>query len=87
MPNKCAEKKPIDFLSRPEVEALVAAPDLDTWGGRRDRALLLLAVQTGLRVSELVGLNCEDLVLGNEASYVRCHGKGRKERLTPDLLT
>lgn len=83
MPNKCAEKKPIDFLSRPEIEALVSAPDLNTWGGRRDRAILLLAVQTGLRVSELVGLNCEDLVLGNEASYVRCHGKGRKERLTP----
>ena len=83
MPNKCAEKKPIDFLNRPEIEALLSAPDLNTWGGRRDRALLLLAVQTGLRVSELVGLNCEDLVLGNEASYVRCHGKGRKERLTP----
>lgn len=83
MPNKCAEKKPIDFLSRLEIEALLSAPDLNTWGGRRDRALLLLAVQTGLRVSELVGLNCEDLVLCNEASYVRCHGKGRKERLTP----
>jgi integrase/recombinase XerD len=83
MPCKCAEKKPIDFLSRSEIEALLSAPDLDTWGGRRDRALLLLAVQTGLRVSELVGLNCEDLVLGNEAPYVRCHGKGRKERLTP----
>lgn len=83
MPCKCAEKKPIDFLSRPEIEALLSAPDLDTWGGRRDRALLLLAVQTGLRVSELVGLSCEDLVLGNEAPYVRCHGKGRKERLTP----
>jgi len=83
MPNKCTEKKSIDFLSRPEIEALLAAPDLDTRGGRRDRALLLLAVQTGLRVSELVGLNCEDLVLGNEAPYVRCHGKGRKERLTP----
>lgn len=83
MPNKCAEKKSIDFLSRPEIEALLSAPDLNTWGGRRDRALLLLAVQTGFRVSELVGLNCEDLVLGNEAPYVRCHGKGRKERLTP----
>lgn len=83
MPNKCAEKKSIDFLSRPEIEALLAVPDLDTWGGRRDRALLLLAVQTGLRVSELIGLNCEDLVLGNEAHHVRCHGKGRKERLTP----
>lgn len=83
MPNKLTERKPIDFLSRSEVEALLSAPDLHTWGGRRDRALLLLAVQTGLRVSELVGLDCDDLVLGAEAPYVRCHGKGRKERLTP----
>ena len=83
MPSKRAERKPIDFLSRSEVEALLLAPDLDTWAGRRDRALLLLAVQTGLRVSELVGLDCEDLALGDGASYVRCHGKGRKERLTP----
>ena len=83
MPSKRSEQRPIDFLGRPEIEALVAAPDLDTWAGRRDRALLLLAVQTGLWVSELVGLDCEDLVLDHSAPYVRCHGKGRKDRLTP----
>jgi len=83
IPNKRCEHRPIDFLSRPEIAALLAAPDLKTWGGRRDQALLLLAVQTGLRVSELVGLNCEDLALRTGSSYVRCQGKGRKERLTP----
>ncbi|MDP9120037.1 MAG: site-specific integrase [Acidobacteriota bacterium] len=83
MPGKRSERKPVDFLDRSEVEALLSAPDLDTWAGRRDRALLLLAVQTGLRVSELVGLDCEHLVLGSKASYVRCHGKGRKDRMTP----
>lgn len=70
------------YLTRPETEALLAAPELSTWIGRRDRALLLLAVQTGLRVSELIGLRCQDVVLGTGA-HVRCEGKGRKERLTP----
>ena len=83
IPNKRFAHKPIDFLSSEEVSALLTAPNLRTWGGRRDRALLLLAVQTGLRVSELVGLNGEDLVLGSGSSCVRCQGKGRKERLTP----
>lgn len=83
IPNKRCEHKPIDFLTLSEVTALLAAPDLDTWAGRRDRTLLLLAVQTGLRVSELVGLNCEDLAFGSGCSSVRCVGKGRKERLTP----
>ncbi len=82
LPTKRCDRKPIDFLNRPEIEALLAAPDLDTWAGRRDRALLLLAVQTGLRSSELVGLRCKDIALGDGA-YVRCRGKGRKERCTP----
>ncbi len=82
MPSKRRDRKPIDFLNRPEIEALLAAPDLDTWAGRRDEALLLLAVQTGLRVSELVGLRCQDIVFGG-STYVRCRGKGRKERCTP----
>jgi integrase/recombinase XerD len=60
----------------------VAAPEQRTWRGRRDRALLLLAVQSGLRVSELVGLRCQDVVTGSGA-HVRCRGKGRKERCTP----
>jgi site-specific recombinase XerD len=82
MPSKRYDKAAIEFLSRPESDALVAAPDQQTWIGRRDRALLLLAVQSGLRVSELVGLRCQDVVLGSGA-HVRCQGKGRKERCTP----
>jgi len=72
----------IEFLTSHEIEALLKAPDVSTWIGRRDQTLLLLAVQTGLRVSELVGLRCEDVILGTGA-HVRCLGKGRKERCTP----
>jgi site-specific recombinase XerD len=82
MPNKRHERRPIEFLNRDEIEALLAVPNLSTWVGRRDRTLLLVAVQTGLRVSELVGLNCQDVVLGTGA-HVRCLGKGRKTRCTP----
>jgi integrase/recombinase XerD len=82
MPSKRYTRRPLEFLNAPEIEALLAAPDLDTWAGRRDRALLLLALQTGLRASELIGLRCTDIVLGAGA-HVRCQGKGRKERATP----
>ena len=82
MPSKRYEKKTIDYLQGPEIAALLAAPDPTTWFGRRDRTLLLLALQTGLRVSELIQLNCNDIVLGTGA-HVRCQGKGRKERATP----
>jgi integrase/recombinase XerD len=82
MPSKRYDRSVIEFLSRSETDAPVAAPDQRTWIGRRDRALLLLAVQTGLRVSELVGLRCLDVVIGIGA-HVRCRGKGRKERCTP----
>jgi integrase/recombinase XerD len=82
MPSKRYLRRPIDFLTPVEVAALLAAPDLNTWSGRRDRALLLLAVQTGLRASELLGLRCQDIVLGPGA-HVRCQGKGRKVRNTP----
>ena len=82
MPNKKHEKRPIDFLNREEIEALLATPDTSTWLGRRDQALLSLAIETGLRVSELIGLRCQDLVLGTGA-HVRCEGKGRKTRGTP----
>jgi len=82
MPNKRYDRRLIDFLAREEMEALLAAPDRGTWIGRRDQALLLLALQTGLRVSELIGLRCDDVVLGSGA-HVRCRGKGRKERCTP----
>ena len=82
MPAKRYEKKLIGFLARPEIEALLASPDLSTWVGRRDRAFLLVAVQTGLRLSEMTSLRTQDVVLGTGA-HVRCVGKGRKERCTP----
>jgi integrase len=84
MPSKRYVRRPVAFLNGDEVAALLAAPDLGNWTGRRDRALLLLAVQTGLRAAELVGLRCENIVLG-PAAYVQCQGKGkgRKLRNTP----
>ncbi len=82
IPNKRHERRPIEFLNREEIDALLAVPDLSTWIGRRDRTLLLVAVQTGLRVSELRGLNCQHVALGTGA-HVRCLGKGRKQRCTP----
>lgn len=82
MPNKRFERRPIDFLTRPEIDALLAAPDRSTWSGHRDHVLLLVAVETGLRCSELAGLQIESLVLARGA-HVRCLGKGRKERCTP----
>lgn len=82
IPVKRHERRPIAYLTRPEIEALLAAPDVVTWIGRRDRVLLLLAIQTGLRVSELIHLRCGDIVLGTGA-HLRCEGKGRKQRCTP----
>jgi site-specific recombinase XerD len=82
VPNKRHERRPIEFLNREEIDALLAVPNASTWLGRRDRTLLLVAVQTGLRVSELTGLTCQDVVLGTGA-HVRCLGKGRKQRCTP----
>ena len=64
IPNKRYARKQIDFLTRPEVDFLLSTPDKNTWAGRRDRTLLLLTVQTGLRVSELIGLTCGDIYLG-----------------------
>jgi integrase/recombinase XerD len=82
MPNKRYVKRAVTFLDGDEIAALLAAPDRSTWAGRRDHALLLLAVQTGFRASELVSLKCGDVVLGSGA-HIRCMGKGRKERATP----
>jgi site-specific recombinase XerD len=82
IPQKRAQKKAIEFLTGEEIEALVAAPDSATWLGRRDRTLLLVLVQTGLRVSELTSLRRDGVVLGTGA-HLRCDGKGRKRRCTP----
>jgi len=82
IPAKKFKRALVPFLSRVEVDALLAAPDQRTWSGRRDHALMLLAVQTGLRLSELTSLLSDDLNLGT-GSHVRVVGKGRKERCTP----
>src|SRR5882762_30550 len=82
MPNKRYVKRTVTFLDASETAALLAAPDRSTWTGRRDHLVLLVALQTGLRASELVNLRCGDVVLGAGA-HIRCLGKGRKERCTP----
>ncbi|RVI50595.1 tyrosine-type recombinase/integrase [Sinorhizobium medicae] len=82
MPSKRYVKRSVTFLDAQEIAALLVAPDRTTWVGRRDHALLLLALQTGLRASELISLRCKDVVLGAGA-HIRCVGKGRKERSTP----
>jgi site-specific recombinase XerD len=82
IPPKRFERVIVTFLAEEEVEAILAAPERKTLLGRRDHALLLLAIQTGLRVSELTLLTCGDIALGTGA-HVRCLGKGRKERAIP----
>lgn len=82
IPQKRFERNIVAFLGRDEVEALLAAPDQQTWLGRRDHALLLLACQTGLRVSEITQLQWKDVECA-KGPHVRCTGKGRKERCTP----
>lgn len=82
IPSKRFERGIVEFLSEQEIDALLQAPDPATWIGRRDRTLLLVAIQTGLRVSELIALRREDVAFGTGA-HVRCLGKGRKLRCTP----
>ncbi len=82
IPNQQQRRTLVGFLTRPEIEALLAAPNQQTWLGRRDHAFLLTAVQTGLRLSEMTALRHDDISLGIGA-HVHCHGKGRKERCTP----
>ena len=82
IPDKRFTRALIGFLTRPEVDALLAAPNQRSWFGRRDHALLLVAVQTGLRLSEMTGLKRQDVTLGAGA-HIRVVGKGRKERCTP----
>ena len=82
IPYKRLTRRLVGYLTRPEVESLLGSIDRTTWLGRRNHALLLVAVQTGLRLSELTGLRQKDVMLGHGA-YVRCEGKGRKERCTP----
>jgi site-specific recombinase XerD len=82
IPPKRGPKPLVTFLSDEEIDALLAAPDRARWTGRRDHALLLTMIQTGLRVSELTGLNCADITL-TRGPHLHCRGKGRKQRITP----
>jgi len=82
IPPKRSDRALVTFLSESEVDALLASPDRSRWLGRRDHALLLVAIQTGLRVSELTRLRCGDVQPGPGA-HLRCEGKGRKQRVTP----
>jgi integrase/recombinase XerD len=82
IPYKRLSRRLVDYLTRPEIEALLGATDKKTWLGRRDHAILLTTVQTGLRLSEITGLRQQDVFFGVGA-HVRCEGKGRKERCTP----
>jgi len=82
IPPKRFDRQTVSFLTDDEVRALLEAPDRSCFLGRRDHALIMVAVQTGLRVSEMTGLTCADVALG-AGPHVRCRGKGRKERATP----
>jgi len=82
IPYKRLTRRLVNYLTRSEVEAVLASVDKSTWIGRRNHALLLVAMQTGLRLSEITGLRQRDVVLSHGA-HVRCEGKGRKERCTP----
>ncbi len=82
IPHTRCDRNLIDYLTRPEVDALLKAPDTTTWLGRRDYTFLRLGIQTGMRVSELIGLCPEQITFG-PGSHIRCRGKGRKERCVP----
>lgn len=82
MSSKRYVRRTVEFLDRAEMDALLAAPDRSTWVGRRDHTILTMALQTGLRVSEIINLRRRDIVTGTGA-HVRCEGKGRKQRCTP----
>ena len=83
IPSKKCTKPVLNFLMKQEVQALLDAPDQSSWSGRRDHALLLVAVHTGLRLSELTGLQWSDVVLQRTGAHLRVMGKGRKERCIP----
>jgi site-specific recombinase XerD len=83
IPQRRTNRAPVNYLTPPETEALIAAPDQSTWLGRRDHALLVTAIQTGLRLSELTGLTRNSLDPITPGGAARTIGKGRKDRATP----
>jgi integrase/recombinase XerD len=82
IPPKRSDRALVTFLEPSEIDALLQAPDRSTWTGTRDHTLLLTAIQTGLRASELTALSCGDVHLATGA-HLSCQGKGRKQRITP----
>ena len=86
IPPKRSERNLLTYLTEPEVDALLAACDQNSWTGRRDHAMFALTIQAGLRISELIALSCEDVTLGVGA-HVHTLGKGRKQRRTPLIPT
>ena len=82
IPNRRHARPLVGFLTRPEIDALLAVPDPETSLGRPDHTLLLTAIQTGLRLSEITSIRQPDVILTTGA-HIRCEGKGRKERCTP----
>ena len=85
IPPKRFERNLVTYLTETEVDAMLNACDRSTWTGRRDYVMLVVAIQTGLRISEMTGLKCGDLTLSSPGAHVHCLGKGRKERITPLL--
>jgi len=86
IPTKRTERNLLTYLTEAEIDALLEACDQSTWTGRRDHAMFALAIQTGLRISELTGLTCHDVTL-TAGAHVHTLGKGRKERRTPLVPT
>jgi integrase/recombinase XerD len=82
IPPKRFDRSIVTYLTEPEIDVLLQAPDQHTWLGRRDRTMLAVAIQTGLRASELTALTIGDVHVGAGA-HISCHGKGRKQRITP----
>lgn len=83
MPSKRYVRRTVDFFNRTEMDVLLVAPDRSCWIGRRDYVILLVALQTGMRVSELIRLRRRDIVIGVGA-HLRCEGKGRKQTMYPN---
>jgi site-specific recombinase XerD len=82
IPAKRFDRRTVSYLTSEESLALIDAAPQDRWEGRRDRAMLTLAIHAGLRVSELIAVNCADVAVGIGA-HVRVEGKGRKQRAVP----
>jgi len=82
VPVKRYERPLIGYVSREEIQAILQAPDENTWSGQRDRVLFATMYNTGARVSELIGMRVSDLTI-SESAAIRIHGKGRKLRTVP----